>query len=116
MPPQNIVVNWQVADDEAMTKVVAKGTAVASPELAHSVHVEIQGLEPGRWYWYQFQAAGEVSPKGRTRTSPRVTDTPDRLRFAFASCQHYETGLYTAYQHMANEDLDLIAQIGRAHV
>ena len=112
MPPQNIVVNWQVADDEAMTRVVAKGTAVASPELAHSVHVEIQGLEPGRWYWYQFQAAGEVSPKGRTRTSPRVTDTPDRLRFAFASCQHYETGLYTAYQHMANEDLDLIAHLG----
>lgn len=112
MPAQNVIVDWQVADDEAMTKVVAKGTAVASRELAHSVHVEVQGLEPGRWYWYQFQAAGEVSPKGRARTAPRLEDQPDRIRFAFASCQHFETGLFTAYQHMANEDLDLIAHLG----
>ena len=106
MPIQNVIVDWQVADDEAMTKVVAKGTAVAMRELAHSVHVEVQGLEPGRWYWYQFQAAGEVSPRGRSRTSPREDETPDKLRFAFASCQHYESGYFTAYQHMANEDLD----------
>lgn len=112
MPPQNVIVDWAVADDEGMTNVVAKGTAVASRELAHAVHVEVQGLEPGRWYWYQFQATGEVSPKGRTRTAPKVEETPDRLRFAFASCQHFETGLFTAYQHMAQEDLDLIAHLG----
>jgi alkaline phosphatase D len=34
------------------------------------------------------------------------------LRFAFASCQHYESGLYTAYEHMAREDLDFIAHLG----
>lgn len=112
MPAQNVVVDWQVCDDEAMTKVVAKGTAVASRELAHSVHVEVQGLQPGRWYWYQFQAAGEVSPKGRARTAPRADELPDRLRFAFASCQHFESGYFTAYQHMAKEDLDLIAHLG----
>lgn len=112
IPPQNIVVDWQVADDEAMTKVVAKGTAVASRELAHAVHVEVQRLEPGRWYWYQFQAAGEVSPKGRARTAPRADELPERLRFAFASCQHFETGFFTAYQHMVQEDLDLIAHLG----
>ena len=37
---------------------------------------------------------------------------PDRLRFAFASCQHYETGYYTAYEHMIQEDLDLIVHLG----
>ena len=26
------------------------------------------------------------------------------LSFAFASCQHYETGLYTAHRHLAAED------------
>lgn len=112
MPPQNIVVDWQVADDEAMTKVVARGSAVATRELAHSVHVEVQGLQPGRWYWYQFRAAGEVSGKGRARTAPRVDELPERLRFAFASCQHYETGYFTAYQHMAREDLDIVAHLG----
>lgn len=112
MPAVNVMVDWQVAHDEAMTDVVAKGTAVASRELAHSVHVEVQGLEPGRWYWYQFQAAGEVSPKGRARTAPKLDDQPEKLRFAFASCQHYETGYFTAYHHMAQEELDLIAHLG----
>jgi len=36
----------------------------------------------------------------------------ERLRFAFASCQHYETGLYTAYDHLAREDIDLVVHLG----
>ena len=39
---------------------------------------------------------------------PRLTV----LRFAFASCQHYEMGYYTAFEHMAREDLDLIVHLG----
>lgn len=112
MPPENVAVKWQVATDEAMTKIVRKGTAIATPQLAHSVHVEVNGLEPDRWYWYRFAVAGEESPVGRTRTTPRYQSLPAKLRFAFASCQHYETGLYTAYEHMAREDLDLVVHLG----
>src|SRR5436190_18248957 len=39
MPMDAIEVVWQVAEDEAMSRVVAKGTMVASPDWAHSVHV-----------------------------------------------------------------------------
>ena len=28
------------------------------------------------------------------------------------SCQHYEHGYYTAYQHLAREDLDLVLHLG----
>lgn len=112
MPEENVEVAWQVATDEKMSHVVAKGTAVASPDLAHSVHVEVSGLEPSRWYYYQFSAAGEVSPVGRTRTAPPPSDVPERLRFAFASCQHFESGFFTAFEHMAREDLDLIVHLG----
>ncbi len=70
MPQEAVQVDWQVADDEQMTKVVKKGTTVANPDWAHSVHVEVQGLRPDRWYFYQFQAGGETSPVGRTRTMP----------------------------------------------
>src|SRR5947209_18341428 len=59
MPDTGVEVAWQVAEDEAMTRVVAKGTTVASPDWAHSVHAEVQGLKPDRWYWYQFKAAGD---------------------------------------------------------
>lgn len=112
MPQENLLVAWQVAADEKMSKVLAQGSAVASPEMAHSVHVEVSGLEPGRWYFYQFSAAGEISPVGRTRTAPLASSLPERLRFAFASCQHFESGLFTAYEHMAAEDLDLVVHLG----
>jgi alkaline phosphatase D len=43
---------------------------------------------------------------------PPAGTTPERLRFAFASCQKYEMGYYTAYEHMAREDLDLVVHLG----
>lgn len=112
MPAEAVEVGWQVALDEGMTKVVREGTTAANPEFAHSVHVEVPGLEPDRWYWYQFRCGGEVSPKGRARTMPPADSQPSRARFAFASCQHWEAGYYTAYEHMLGEDLDLVFHLG----
>ncbi len=112
MPAEPVEVGWQVAEDEAMTRIVQAGTAVAAPDWAHSVHVEVTGLRPERWYWYRFRAGTELSPTGRTRTMPAAGAATERLRFAFASCQKYETGHYTAFEHMAREDLDLIVHLG----
>ncbi|MBD2018750.1 alkaline phosphatase D family protein, partial [Leptolyngbya sp. FACHB-36] len=112
MPPQPMSVQWQVAVDEQMRRVVQRGTTIAVPELAHSVHVEVNGLEPARWYWYRFQAGDQQSSIGRTRTAPALTSHVDRLRFAFASCQHYEHGYYAAYRDMAAADLDFVVHLG----
>ena len=95
-----------------MSRVVKKGRAVATPDLAHSVHVEVQGLEPARWYWYQFKTGPHASIVGRTRTAPDARKPLDKLSFAFASCQNYETGYFTAYEHMVKEDIDLIVHLG----
>jgi alkaline phosphatase D len=105
-------VAWELAADESMKRVVQRGTAVATPQLAHSLHVEVDGLEPNRWYWYRFRAGDAESPIGRTRTLPGPDAMPPELRFAVASCQHYEAGLYTAYEHMAEEYLDLVFHLG----
>ena len=112
MRPTPVNVRWEVATDESMRKVVRSGTATAAPGLGHSVHVEAHGLEPDRWYWYRFRAGDADSPVGRTRTMPAPAATPRRLRFAFASCQHYEAGLYTAYGRMVEDELDLIVHLG----
>ncbi len=112
MPDEPIDVRWQVAADENMRRPVRGGVAAADPRLGHSVHVEVSGLDPDRWYWYRFIAGGEESAVGRARTVPVSNARPDRLRFAFASCQHYETGYYTAYKHMADENPDLILHLG----
>jgi alkaline phosphatase D len=107
-----VEVAWQIADDEGMTRVVRQGTATASSAWAHSVHVEVTGLQPDRWYWYRFTAGGEASLTGRTRTLPAAGALPERLRFAFASCQKYEIGYFTAYEHLVHEDIDLVLFLG----
>lgn len=112
LAPVNIDVAWEIADDESMRSVLKRGTVAATPQLGHSVHVEVNGLRPDRWYWYRFRAGDADSPIGRTRTTPAADATPDELRFAFASCQHFEHGLYTAYEHMAKDDLDLVFHLG----
>ena len=112
LPPMAIPVQWQMATDPEMATVVAQGTALAAPEFAHAVHVVVDRLEPGQWYWYQFQAGSARSAIGRTRTAPGPSDTVDQLQFAFVSCQHYEHGYYTAYQHLAQANLDLVFHLG----
>jgi alkaline phosphatase D len=76
------------------------------------MHVDVRGLEPSRVYWYRFVAQDARSPVGRTRTAPAAGDAVGRLRFAIASCQHYEQGYYGAYRHMVADDLDLVAFLG----
>ncbi|WP_129840795.1 alkaline phosphatase D family protein [Streptomyces sp. RFCAC02] len=114
MPDGRVAVSWQVADDEAFSRVVREGTAEAVPELAHSVHAEVSGLAPGRDYFYRFRVdgSGDISPTGRTRTAPAPDAAPDALAFAFASCQCWYEGFYTAYRHMAAEDLDFVVHLG----
>ncbi|SOD62076.1 alkaline phosphatase D [Streptomyces zhaozhouensis] len=109
MPERTVTVDWEVAEDERFTRGVRRGAEQATPELAHSVHAEVSGLDAGREYFYRFRAGADISPVGRTRTAP---DDPARLRFAFASCQCWYEGFYTAYRHMAAEDLDLVLHLG----
>ncbi|MFG2431926.1 alkaline phosphatase D family protein [Streptomyces sp. NPDC048590] len=112
MPATLVRVEYEVALDERFRRVVRRGSVVASPELAHSVHPEVHGLAPDRTYWFRFKAGSAISPVGRTRTTPAPWDSPRELKFAFASCQAWQAGYYTAYQHMAQEDLDLVVHLG----
>ncbi|MCA9056302.1 MAG: alkaline phosphatase D family protein, partial [Planctomycetaceae bacterium] len=112
MAPELIGVDWEVAHDEGFSNVAQRGSAVAAPQLGHSVHVEVDGLEPDRWYFFRFHCGQETSPVGRTRTAPAIDVMPERLQFAFTSCQHYEYGYYNGYPHMQQEDLDLVVHLG----
>jgi len=112
MSGEAVKVRWEVATDDAMRNVVKRGESIARPDLGHSIHAEVGGLRPAAWYWYRFDVGDASSPIGRTRTAPAANATPDRYRFAFVSCQHYENGYYTAYDHLTREDVDLVAHLG----
>jgi alkaline phosphatase D len=112
LDPEIHAVRWEVARDAAMRDIVHAGTVEARPEWAHSVHVEAAGLDPERWYWYRFAAGDAQSPVGRTRTAPAAGSPVARLRFAFASCQHYEQGYFGAWRHVVADGPDLVAFLG----
>jgi alkaline phosphatase D len=105
MPHRRVPVKWRVAKDPGMRRVVRQGVALAVPELAHSVHVELSGLDPGREYFFQFKYRDELSPMGRTCPAPANGASVRSLAFAFASCQRWDEGYYSAYRRMAEEDI-----------
>ncbi|MBL8688871.1 MAG: alkaline phosphatase D family protein [Rhodospirillaceae bacterium] len=112
MPMQAVPVSWEVSSDDRMRTIVRKGETLARPELGHSVHVEVGGLDPGRPYWYRFRAGRDASRVGRTRTAPAPGSMPASLRFANVGCQRYEDGYFTAFRHLAREELDFVFHYG----
>jgi alkaline phosphatase D len=105
-------VEWELASDESMASIIQHGTETAVAGWAHSVHAEVSGLEPATDYWYRFRVGDVESPIGRTRTAPGAGAPVDSFRFAFASCQRWDVGLYTAYRDMAQQDIDLVVHLG----
>ncbi|MGW6931264.1 alkaline phosphatase D family protein [Lentzea sp. NPDC054927] len=112
MPGRAIEVLWQVAADDRFTRMVQHGSTLARPEEAHSVHVELSGLEPGREYFYRFKALNHLSRTGRTRTTPQPNALQVPLTMAFASCAQYEHGYFTAYRRLAEDEPDLVLHLG----
>ena len=112
MAPEIVPVAWEVATDDAFRDIAASGTAYATPEWAHSVHVEVTGLQSNRPYWYRFACGDARTPPARTRTAPGLQARPTRLRFALVSCQHYEQGYFNAYRHIVADQPDLVFHVG----
>jgi alkaline phosphatase D len=109
---EDITVRWELADDDQFRHIVRRGQATASPALAHSVHVEVSGLDADRWYFYRFLSGDAQSAVGRTRTFPDADAVAARLRLAYASCQRWEHGYFSAYRHMKGDDPDVVLFLG----
>ncbi len=103
---------WELADSTDFKRIVASGTAEASPERDYCAKALATGLKPGRWYWYRFVAAdGAMSPVGRTRTLP-VGKVP-KFRIAVFSCSNIGFGWFNAYAHACEaDDFDLAVHLG----
>ncbi|MFI8531934.1 alkaline phosphatase D family protein [Streptomyces aquilus] len=112
LPAERVDVDWEIAEDETFATVAARGTAVAHPEFHHSVHVEAEGVAPGRVYFYRFRVGDWLSETGRTRTAPAADSPVSAMTLAAVSCQAYHDGYFTAYRHLAEDDVDLVLHLG----
>jgi len=110
--PVPMEVRWEVAEDYKFRKILASGKTLARPESAHAVHIELRGLAPNRPVFYRFHSGAATSPTGRFTTAPAFGSQLDRMRIAWAGCQHYEQGYFTAYQDMVEQQPDLIIHTG----
>ncbi|MFJ3668218.1 alkaline phosphatase D family protein [Streptomyces sp. NPDC090106] len=112
LPAERVPVRWEVALDERFRAVVRRGESTAHPEFHHTLHVEVDRLAPGRTFYYRFRAGSWISPVGRTRTAPPEHAHGPGLTFALASCQRYDQGHWTAYGHLAQDDVDVVLHLG----
>ena len=107
-----LAVRWELSTQQDFAIVQQSGEAVALPQLAHSVHVEPEGLQSNQTYFYRFRIGNYQSPVGKTRTTPAAGAQVDALKFAVASCQRYHSGAFTAYAHMLHDTPDLVLFLG----
>jgi len=107
-----IKVNWLIAEDPNLQSPVRIGETVAIAENAHSIHVEADGLEPDKLYYYQFEANGYRSQLGRTRTLPLPGVELEKFSIALSSCQEYSQGYFSAYRDLIAKNPDLVIHNG----
>ena len=105
-------VDWLVATTSNMVGVERRGSSWAIPELGHAVHITVEGLRPGREYWYRFKSGPWLSPIGRTKTAPAPGQATHRLDLAVASCQRWDAGFYTVHRHLAADTPDAVVFLG----
>lgn len=102
----------EIAADESFARVAGGGEVGAERARDFCAKLRVDGLEPGRWYYYRFIAPdGAVSCIGRTRTLPE--GPTDRFRMAVFSCANLGFGWFNAYAHAAQADaFDLAVHTG----
>ena len=101
---------WELAADPSFAAVVASGEASTDAERDHTVVVDVDGLSPATTYWYRFEACGERSPVGRTRTLPAAG--ADDVRIGLVSCARYSVAPLGVYRAMAEREVDVVVHLG----
>lgn len=109
--PLETDVSWRVSSDPTLQRIVRRGTTRTERARDWTVKVDVAGLDSATHYYFQFEALGERSPIGRTRTLP--VGPVERVRLAFTSCANMPSGYFNAYACIAErDDLDAVLHLG----
>lgn len=106
-----VTVRWRVCRDTGMTQVVKTGSIITSEAADYTVKVDVTGLRPNTYYYYDFETNGRYSVRGRTHTTPSSGTTT--RRFATVSCGNWEDGFFNAYNRITNRnDVEAVICLG----
>lgn len=104
-------IGWEVAEDDAFTRIIRRGEAIAHFTTDFCAKADVRGLQPDQHYFYRFLSAEGATETGRTRTAP--AGDADSLTIALFSCANYPYGYFHAYGHAAaRDDIDLVLHVG----
>jgi len=104
-------VSFKVALDPTFTTLVAQGNYTTNSDQDFTVKVDVVGLDPNTFYYYEFEYEGSFSAVGRTKTLP-IGDI-DNIRLAVVSCANLEAGYFNVYQAInERNDVDAVLMLG----
>lgn len=102
---------WRMALDPQCQWLVAEGEGSTDASRDFTVKEDIHGLSSGQTYYYLFEALGQLSDIGRTRTLPQ--GRVEHLRLAYTSCANLACGHFNVYRDIAaRADLDAVLHLG----
>lgn len=106
-----VVVSWRMATDTAMQNIVQQGSVLTNSNKDYTVKIDVAGLLPETYYYYEFTAFGKNSARGRTKTASLAN--ADSLRFAVVSCANLEAGFFNVYKVIKERnDVDAVICLG----
>jgi alkaline phosphatase D len=108
---QTLSGTYQVATDNQFTNIVSSGSFTTDSTKDFTVKIDVTGLTPNTFYYYEFEHNGAYSLVGRTKTLP--LGAVDNMRLAVVSCASLESGYFNAYEAIANRnDVDAVLMLG----
>ncbi|MCZ2442508.1 MAG: alkaline phosphatase D family protein [Flavobacteriales bacterium] len=110
-PEDTIEVAWYLGTDTSFSNILASGLTKTDLARDYTIKVDVTGLQPNTWYYYQFAFRGRKSVIGRTHTMP-VGDV-DSIRLVIMSCANYQHGYFNVYRDVAlRNDVDYLLHLG----
>jgi len=106
-----VTVGWTMATDVAFTQIVATGSFITNSHRDYTVKVEVSKLQPGMEYFYKFEANGNSSPTGRTKTLTK--EHLEHVVLAVVTCSNYSFGYFNVYDAIAKDPtIDVVVHLG----
>jgi alkaline phosphatase D len=100
---------YEISEDSLFNKIIKSGKIITDSSRDWTIKVLIDGLEPGKTYFYRFKYKDKYSPIGKTKTLPKETN---HFRIALLSCQHFSENYFWAYKYLADDSVDIILFLG----